>query len=122
MLLDCPKSLIAMSNRLRVEQIVGARASLWSKALSVSEPKLLTEWSRCMAHVEDSGLKRKRLFSKFQESLDSLDQGTGIGLSVCKTLVYLLRSESSIVEKNGVLLDSIDRETSGFFKDETSLT
>jgi CheY-like chemotaxis protein len=45
--------------------------------------------------VEDSGPgipveKRDRLFSKFQESLDSLNQGTGIGLCVCRNLIDLM--------------------------------
>ena len=45
--------------------------------------------------VEDSGPgipkeKRDFLFAKFQESLDSLNQGTGIGLFLCKNLADLL--------------------------------
>jgi CheY-like chemotaxis protein len=48
--------------------------------------------------VEDSGPgipenKRKILFSKFQESLDSLNQGTGIGLCLCKNLIGLMEGE-----------------------------
>ena len=48
--------------------------------------------------VEDSGKgipveKRARLFEKFQESLDSLNQGTGIGLNLCKSLVQLMGGE-----------------------------
>jgi hypothetical protein len=46
-------------------------------------------------YVEDSGPgvpveKRSNLFGKFQESLDSLNQGTGIGLALCKNLTELL--------------------------------
>jgi signal transduction histidine kinase len=46
-------------------------------------------------YVEDSGpgipvTKRGKLFEKFQESLDSQNQGTGIGLCVCKHLVELM--------------------------------
>lgn len=48
--------------------------------------------------VEDSGpgippAKRQHLFAKFQESLDSLNQGTGIGLSVCKNLCDLMEAD-----------------------------
>jgi len=45
--------------------------------------------------VEDSGPgipqeKKYKLFQKFQQSLDELNQGTGIGLSLCKTMTTLL--------------------------------
>jgi len=48
--------------------------------------------------VEDSGPgipmhKRSQLFVKFQESLDVLNQGTGIGLSVCKSLSELMGAD-----------------------------
>lgn len=46
-------------------------------------------------YVEDSGPgiplhKRNALFNKFQESLDVLNQGTGIGLALCKKLSVLM--------------------------------
>ena len=46
-------------------------------------------------HLEDSGPgipqeKRGNLFVKFQESLDLLNQGTGIGLCLCKHLTNLM--------------------------------
>lgn len=37
--------------------------------------------------------RRHNIFAKFQESLDSLNQGTGIGLSVCKNLSDLLGAD-----------------------------
>lgn len=48
-----------------------------------------------VVYIEDSGPgipeeKRQQLFRKFQDSLDVLNQGTGIGLSVCKNLSELL--------------------------------
>lgn len=49
-------------------------------------------------YVEDSGPgippeKRSQLFAKFQESLDVLNQGTGIGLSLSKKLAELIGAE-----------------------------
>jgi CheY-like chemotaxis protein len=46
-------------------------------------------------YIEDSGPgipndKREILFTKFQESLDTLSQGTGIGLSLCMQLSELM--------------------------------
>ena len=48
--------------------------------------------------VEDAGQgipeeKRRNLFGRFQESLDSCTQGTGVGLNLCKTLVNLMGGE-----------------------------
>jgi len=45
--------------------------------------------------VEDSGPgipieKQKDLFAKFQESLDILRQGTGMGLFLCKSLIDMM--------------------------------
>lgn len=52
-------------------------------------------------YIEDSGpgipeVKRKQLFKKFQDSLDVLNQGTGIGLSVCKNLSELMEASLSL--------------------------
>lgn len=52
-------------------------------------------------YVEDSGSgipieKRERLFAKYQESLDLLSQGTGIGLHLCKNLVGLMGGRISL--------------------------
>lgn len=49
-------------------------------------------------HVEDTGngipeSKRRKLFERFQTSLDVLSQGTGIGLSLCKSLSELLNAD-----------------------------
>ena len=49
-------------------------------------------------YIEDSGPgipkdKRGNLFAKFQESLDLLNQGTGIGLCLCKHLTHLMKAK-----------------------------
>ena len=56
-----------------------------------------TQQQVCIS-IEDSGPgipqeKRGKLFSKFQESLDSLHQGTGIGLAVCRHLIDLMQGD-----------------------------
>eukprot|EP00978_Attheya_sp_CCMP212_P034603 scaffold145726_cov47-Attheya_sp.AAC.1 len=48
--------------------------------------------------VEDSGPgvpieKRNNLFCRFQESLDSMAQGTGVGLNLCKSLIDLMQGD-----------------------------
>lgn len=43
--------------------------------------------------------KRDTLFEKYQESLDVLSQGTGIGLSLCKNLVTLLNGQIFLDEE-----------------------
>lgn len=54
-------------------------------------------------YVEDSGPgipveKRRALFMKFQESLDVLNQGTGIGLAVCKNLSELMGASLTLLD------------------------
>ena len=54
--------------------------------------------------VEDSGpgvpeSKQRALFKKFQASLDVLNQGTGIGLSLCKKIMALLGGEIGLDTK-----------------------
>ena len=49
-------------------------------------------------YVEDSGpgispKKRKELFAKYQESLDLLNQGTGIGLNLSKKLMQIMKGD-----------------------------
>ncbi|CAK9018948.1 Sensory/regulatory protein RpfC [Durusdinium trenchii] len=53
--------------------------------------------------VEDSGpgipaAKRKHLFAKFQETLDKLNQGTGIGLALCKGVVTAMHGSIQLDE------------------------
>lgn len=104
-ILDCPDDLVAMTDPLRLKQVMLNLARNSAKFVekgfircraNVNEISGLVELS-----VDDSGPgipqeKREELFGKFQESLDSLHQGTGIGLSLCKKLTELMGGGLSI--------------------------
>ncbi|GKY92174.1 hypothetical protein MPSEU_000188700 [Mayamaea pseudoterrestris] len=99
-IIECPDDLVIMSDPLRLKQII--------LNLAVNATKFVVKgFVRLKAHVDDKAVylcvedsgpgipveKRGNLFSKFQTSLDSSSQGTGIGLSLCKHLVELLKGE-----------------------------
>lgn len=97
---DCPRNLIVNCDRMRLKQIFLNLASNSTKFVQTGYIRLRAEikddivWMYC----EDSGpgipeSKRGMLFNKFQESLDLLNQGTGIGLSVCKNLSKMMKAE-----------------------------
>jgi signal transduction histidine kinase/CheY-like chemotaxis protein len=101
--LECDDDLTIMTDSLRLKQIVlnlarnsvkfVDRGFIRIKATTVLDED--TNASKVRLCVEDSGpgippQKREQLFGKFQESLDSLHQGTGIGLSLCKQLTTLM--------------------------------
>jgi len=97
-IVDCqPPNLLVNTDQLRLKQII--------LNLGRNSQKFVTQgFIRLSARVvegfvqlsvEDSGpgiplSKREQLFEKFQSSLDSLSQGTGIGLYLCKQLTELL--------------------------------
>jgi signal transduction histidine kinase len=99
-LLDCPENLVVVTDRMRLKQILlnlGRNATKFVEKgfirLRVCEVDKLVQIS-----VEDSGPgipheKQDRLFEKFQESLDSMNQGTGVGLCVCRNLVDLMEGD-----------------------------
>ena len=108
-IVECePDSLVVMADKLRLQQIV---LNLSRNACKFVEKGYVKLRACVMEHdeeqggskevcifVEDSGPgipleKRDRLFNKFQESLDSLHQGTGIGLAVCRHLIDLMRGD-----------------------------
>jgi signal transduction histidine kinase/CheY-like chemotaxis protein len=99
-LLDCPEDLVVVTDRMRLKQILlnlGRNATKFVEKgfirLRVCEVGKMIQIS-----VEDSGPgipleKQDRLFEKFQESLDSMNQGTGVGLCVCRNLVDLMKGD-----------------------------
>jgi len=97
---DCPEGLVTMTDRLRLKQVCLNLARNSVKFIHEGFIRLRAQVIDNEVHIfiEDSGPgipadKRQMLFSKFQESLDSLSQGTGIGLFLCKNLVALMDGE-----------------------------
>jgi CheY-like chemotaxis protein len=100
---DCPNNLVVLSDRMRLKQIILNLASNATKFVEQGYIQLRAEVinGNVTLLVEDSGPgippeKRERLFAKFQESLDLLNQGTGIGLCVCKNLSELLGADLAL--------------------------
>jgi len=98
--LDCPEGLIAFTDKLRLKQTMLNLGRNSTKFVTTGFVRLRAEVVNGVVHlfVEDSGAgipeeKKKQLFGKFQQALDSLSQGTGLGLSLCKKLVELMGGE-----------------------------
>ncbi len=98
---DCPENLVVFTDCLRLKQCcvnLGRNSVKFTKSgflhFQAAVVDGLVELS-----VADSGPgipETKRgsvLFQKFQTSLDSMSQGTGVGLSLVKNLVELLKGE-----------------------------
>mmetsp|Transcript_5711 Transcript_5711/g.8801 ORF Transcript_5711/g.8801 Transcript_5711/m.8801 type:complete len:830 (-) Transcript_5711:2106-4595(-) len=99
-IVECPKDLHIMSDRLRLKQIILNLGRNAAKFVDHGFIRLRAAVVNNCVHlyVEDSGPgipieKRKILFAKFQDSLDSLNQGTGIGLCLCKNLAQLMNGD-----------------------------
>lgn len=102
---DCPPDLAVNGDRMRLKQIALNLSANSTKFVQKGYIRLraTTVDGSVELSVEDSGPgipleKRNRLFAKFQESLDSLNQGTGIGLAVCKNLCELMGAAISLDE------------------------
>jgi signal transduction histidine kinase/CheY-like chemotaxis protein len=97
---ECPDNLVVMADRLRLKQVVLNLARNSVKFVEKGYIRLRAAVIDSKVHIfiEDSGPgipdgKQQQLFAKFQDSLDSLKQGTGIGLSLCQNLVDLMGAE-----------------------------
>lgn len=96
---DCPGGdLTVPIDGLRLKQVVLNLANNAKKFVETGFIRItarVLEDGTTRLTVEDSGPgipqhKRKHLFERFQESLDELHQGTGMGLSLCHSLVGLM--------------------------------
>jgi CheY-like chemotaxis protein len=89
--------LYIMTDRLRLKQIVLNLGRNSTKFVETGFVRLKAEVidDKVRLSVEDSGSgipeeKRRNLYDRFQESLDTLNQGTGIGLNLCRKLIHLM--------------------------------
>jgi CheY-like chemotaxis protein len=95
--IDCPEDLIVETDQLRLKQVCLNLVNNASKFTKDGFIRLraLSTTNNVVLFVEDSGpsvpeQKRECLFDSFQDSLDPLNQGMGIGLSICFNLCQLL--------------------------------
>lgn len=99
--IECPDNLVVHTDLLRLKQVMlnlGRNSSKFVESGGFIHLSANVVDGTVQLSVADSGKgipeeKRHRLFEKFQESLDSLSQGTGVGLNVCKSLVELMGGE-----------------------------
>jgi len=100
LLTECPEGLFVVSDRLRLKQILLNLCRNSARYVSKGYVKVGAGVvdGRVQFFVEDSGhgiskAARKKLFSKFQESLEVMDQGSGVGLCLCKSMAGVLNGD-----------------------------
>lgn len=102
---DCPEQFMASVDRIRLKQIILNLANNSCKFVSQGFVRMGAyvdpEDGNVRVFVEDSGPgipleKQDELFEKFQSSLDSLCQGTGFGLSLCRDLAELMNGSIAL--------------------------
>ncbi|CAB9526880.1 sensor kinase/phosphatase LuxQ [Seminavis robusta] len=93
-IVDCPPSLIVMTDSIRLKQVVLNLVRNSSKFVERGFVRMRAAVvdHQVRIYVEDSGPgvpldKREDLFQKYQPSLDLLHQGTGLGLSLVQKLM-----------------------------------
>ena len=99
-LIDCEENLEVMTDRLRLKQVVlnlGRKATKFVHQGFVKLGANVVDNS-VRIFVADSGFgigleSRDTLFSKYQESLEVMNQGTGMGLYLCKHMVELMAGD-----------------------------
>ena len=92
---ECPENLIVMTDNIRLKQVILNLVHNASKFVARGFIRMRADIvdHEVRVLVEDSGPgireeRRAELFSKYQESLDLLNQGTGLGLNLSKTLMH----------------------------------
>jgi CheY-like chemotaxis protein len=93
----CPENLIVETDSLRLKQVILNLGRNSSKFVDKGFIRIRSDVvDGCVElYVEDSGpgipmSKRHNLFSNYHTSLDSIGQGMGFGLSLCKSLMTIL--------------------------------
>lgn len=103
--IECARdeSLVIVTDPIRLKQIIlnlTRNSSKFVQSGFIRMTAAVVDGNVQLA-VEDSGpgvpmAKRDQLFCKFQESLDTLSQGTGVGLFLCQKLAHILGGEISL--------------------------
>ncbi|CAB9523324.1 Hybrid signal transduction histidine kinase K [Seminavis robusta] len=104
-LVECEDNLILLTDKLRLKQTVLNLGRNSTKFVTTGFVRLgaAVVNGNVQVYVEDSGPgipqeKREHLFGRFQDALDALGQGTGLGLSLCKKLVELMGGQLGLDE------------------------
>ena len=92
------EDIMVMTDRLRLKQVVlnlSRNSAKFVEKGFIRFKVVMSPRGHVQIWIEDSGPgipeeKKGKLFAKFQESLDSLSQGTGLGLSLCQILIGLM--------------------------------
>ena len=101
-IVDCPDNLVVMTDPIRLKQVVLNLVRNATKFVERGFLRLRADVFGSTQHVriyiEDSGpgispQKQQELFTKYQESLDTLCQGTGIGLNLSKKLMLIMNGD-----------------------------
>ena len=100
LLTECPEGLFVLSDRLRLKQMLLNLCRNSARYVQKGYIKVGATVVDGIVHffVEDSGrgislAGRRHLFSRFQESLEVMDQGSGVGLCLCKSMALLLNGD-----------------------------
>lgn len=100
---DCPENLIVNTDYLRLKQVMmnlGRNSTKFTTHGFIRFRAAVVD-GLVELRVDDSGAgipveKRGAMFERFQTSLDVLNQGTGIGLSLSEKLTHMLNGEIAL--------------------------